>query len=66
MTGYLTTKQLAKRWNWNFRSLANQRCDGRGPKSEKVGDGRTILYPIAEVEAYERTHPEVLQKKRRK
>lgn len=61
---FLTTKQLAARWGWNSGSIANMRAADRGPKHERIG--WTVVYAIADVEAYERRHPEVLQKVRQR
>lgn len=49
---HLTIKELAERWNMAPGSLSNWRVKGMGPKYVKVG--KTVLYPVAEVEAYER------------
>jgi hypothetical protein len=43
--------ELAKRWGFNVMSLANMRTQGRGPKFIKLGN--KVLYPVAEIEAYE-------------
>ena len=50
---YLTPEDLHERWKRRVavRTLANWRCLGTGPKYTKVG-GR-ILYPVAEVLAWE-------------
>lgn len=50
----LTPDELAHRWDLEKRTLANWRCAGRGPAYLKIGS--RIVYPIAEVEAYEAAH----------
>lgn len=50
----LTPKELADRWHYSTSTLANMRTDGDGCPYIKFG--RRILYPLAEVEAYERKH----------
>lgn len=48
----LTVEELMERWGLTHRgSLGNWRVKGIGPKYMKIG--RTILYPLTEVEAYE-------------
>ena len=52
---YLTPKELAERWRniVTLSTLDNWRSSqNRGPRFVKIG-GR-VLYPVAEVEAYER------------
>ncbi len=59
MNGYLTTRELAKRWPmYKRQSLANLRCRGEGPKFEKVYEA--VVYKLEAVEKYEKRHPEVL------
>jgi hypothetical protein len=60
MNGYMTAKELAKRWGCHVGSLANQRWEDRGPRYERIG--RAVVYHISAVEAYEKAHPELLQK----
>lgn len=48
----LTIDELAARWNLHPGTLCNWRVKGTGPKYTKVG--RTILYSVADVEAYEK------------
>lgn len=52
-TIYLTTDELSGRWKGRIsvRTLSNWRSAGTGPKYTKAG-GR-ILYPLAEVSAWE-------------
>lgn len=52
MKGYLTTKQLAERWDTHVNSIQRWRTDGAGPKFIRLGLKR-ILYPLSEIEAYE-------------
>ena len=49
---YLTTEQLAARWQMSKGTLANRRVYGGGPKFIRQGR-RKILYPLAEVERFE-------------
>lgn len=51
-TRHLSTKELAARWQMSVGHLANWRSSGGGPRYIKFG--RRVLYPLAEVEAYER------------
>lgn len=50
---YLTPAELSARFKGRIsvRTLANWRCLGHGPRYTKVGG--SILYPLAEVEAWE-------------
>lgn len=52
--GYLTAAELVERWRGqvNVETLASWRSRGNGPRFVKIG-GR-VLYPIADVEEYER------------
>ncbi len=54
LKGYLTVEELAARWGYSRGHLDNMRVLKQGPKFEKKG--WFILYPIAEVKAYEKTH----------
>lgn len=47
----LTTKEAAKRLRLNANTLANWRMQGTGPRYIKMG--RKVLYPMAEIEAFE-------------
>ena len=51
---YLTPKKVSQRWRGiaTERTLSNWRCLGTGPKYTKIG-GR-ILYPVDEIEAWEK------------
>ena len=48
---HLTAVQLAERLHLRPKTLANWRVAGGGPK---FIPGRPVLYPLAEVEAWER------------
>lgn len=50
---HLTTKELAERWRMKPDTLEHWRIRGDGPKFIRFG-GRKVLYPITEVEAFER------------
>jgi DNA-binding transcriptional regulator YiaG len=50
----LTTHELALRLHVKTNTLANWRIQGTGPKFIKFG--RTVLYPVAEVEKWEQEH----------
>lgn len=47
----LTPKEAAERLRLNINTLANWRVRGDGPRFIKMG--RKVLYPLAEVEAFE-------------
>jgi transposase-like protein len=54
---HLSTKQLADRLGIPEETLRDWRKKNRGPayiRSESDGDKATILYPLAEVEAWEK------------
>jgi transposase-like protein len=48
----LSPAELARRWDVSEKTLANWRSLGRGPKAVKIG--RSIRYPLEEVERVER------------
>lgn len=48
---HLTTNELAKRLRLSPGTLNNWRVTGQGPRFLKVG--RKVLYPVAEIEAWE-------------
>ena len=52
-TEYLQPRELAERWRGvvSLSTIENWRSQNRGPRFLKIG-GR-VLYPVAEVEAYE-------------
>jgi hypothetical protein len=47
----LTDAQLAERWQLSRGTLANQRCQGRGPAYLKIA-GR-VRYRLSDIEAFE-------------
>lgn len=51
---HLTPKGLAERWNYSTSTLKQKRMDGSGPAY--INFGRKILYPLVEVEKFEREH----------
>lgn len=50
----LTPDQAAARLHVSRATLANWRVKGEGPRFLKFG--RKVLYPVAELEAFERAH----------
>lgn len=50
---HLTTKELAERLKKKSQTLANWRVKGLGPG---FIPGRPVLYPLSEVEAWERAN----------
>ena len=48
---YLTSAELAARWNTTVNVLAIQRCRLTGPQYFKLG--RRVLYKLTDVEDYE-------------
>ncbi|HJW72593.1 MAG TPA: helix-turn-helix domain-containing protein [Geothrix sp.] len=50
----LTTKETAERLRVSICTLANWRVSGGGPRYIKFG--RKVLYPLSELEAYEKAH----------
>ena len=48
----LTTKETADRLRVRVTTLANWRVRGDGPRFIKMG--RKVLYPVVEIEAYEK------------
>lgn len=48
----LTSKEAAERLRLHPNTLSNWRVKGEGPRFIKLG--RKVLYPINEIEAYER------------
>lgn len=53
MNTHLTAKELAERLHRKPQTLANWRVSGDGPG---FIPGRPVLYPLAEVEAWERAN----------
>ena len=52
MTTHLCRRQLAERLNVSKRSVERWWTEGGGPKGLRLGN-RRIVYPLAEVEAWE-------------
>lgn len=50
----LLPKEAAERLRTTTGTLSNWRVRGQGPRFIKVG--RKVLYPVAELEAWERKH----------
>ena len=50
---FLTTEQLAVRWQMSTSTLAHWLVDGKGPKYIQMY--KRILYPIEEVEIWEKS-----------
>ena len=48
----MSQKQLAARWQMSKRSLYRMRSEGTGPPYIKIGV--SILYKLADIEAYEK------------
>lgn len=51
---HLTPKETAARLRVAVGTLANWRVFGGGPRFIKIG--KKILYPLAEIEAFEQSH----------
>ena len=51
---YLTTSQLAERWGLHYDTLLRWRKAGKGPAYFKTPG--YVLYPLAEVEQYEKAN----------
>lgn len=51
ITTHLTSREAADRLRLSTRTLENWRVAGKGPRFAKFG--RRVVYPIAEIEAYE-------------
>ena len=49
---HLTPQEVAERLRTTIGTLSNWRIKGYGPKYVKLG--RRVLYPVREVEAFER------------
>lgn len=52
---YLTTTQLAERWQLDYRTLANWRTQRKGPKFLRFGS--RVRYPMEAVIEYEGKQP---------
>ena len=51
MTKHLTERELAARWRWSLRSQQRMRQSGEGPPFLRIG--RSVLYRLEDIEAYE-------------
>lgn len=49
---YLTTIQLAERWQMHKQSLADWRVRGKGPVFVKLG--KKVLYALQDIELWEK------------
>jgi hypothetical protein len=61
---YLTTKELAERFRTAPSSIRDWRSRGIGPLGIRFG--RNVLYPLPEVEAYERREYEAAKRQHRR
>lgn len=52
---YLTTKQLADRWQVNHRTLQNWRVLKKGPRALKLENGM-VRYAVSDILTYEHTN----------
>jgi len=61
---FLTTEQLAERWNMKVETLEIWRQREKGPNFVKLTDGKrpSIRYPIETIHAYEAKHTTQMQK----
>jgi len=56
-TGFLTTDDLARRWQLNTGTLRNWRCRGKGPPYIRIhGPGSPVRYALEEVTKWERLY----------
>lgn len=55
---FMTSAELAARWDMNEGSLRMMRVAGKGPRYVKIGAGQRprVRYRLADVVAYERDH----------
>jgi predicted DNA-binding transcriptional regulator AlpA len=51
---FLTDLELADRWHMHRQTLISWRSAGTGPAFVRIG--RRVLYPLAEVEQYEKAN----------
>lgn len=58
---FLTTKELAARWDMSAGWLAHWRVQEKGP--EWIKKGWMVLYPLKAVQAYEKDRPHLLRKR---
>ena len=54
---FLDTYELAERWGMHPQTLARWRRKEEGPRFIKAQHPVRILYPILEIESYERQNP---------
>lgn len=54
---FLDTYELAERWGMHPQTLARWRRKEAGPRFIKAQHPVRILYPILEIESYERQNP---------
>lgn len=60
---YLTTEEVADRFRTSPSTVRSWRHEGRGPLGVKFG--RHVLYPLPEVEAWERKQLEAAKRQHR-
>lgn len=48
---FLTTRELANRWNLKYKTVSNWRCTGYGPKYHRMGT--RINYRLEDIEKFE-------------
>jgi hypothetical protein len=53
MRPWLTTQQLATRWQTSERHVERLRENGNGPRYGRFGKDKAVRYPPEEVEAWE-------------
>lgn len=55
---YLSTEELAKKWDMASATLKNWRYHGKGPKYYKLGAYRSaeVLYKKSDIRKYEESH----------
>lgn len=51
MPAHLNQLELARRWSMSPRTLERWRWTGEGPHFLKIG--KRVIYPLAEIEAFE-------------
>ena len=49
--GFLTSREVAKRWKFTLGTLKKWRCAGKGPHYHKMG--KCILYSFEDIEQFE-------------
>jgi len=53
MRPWLTTSDLANRWQTSERTVERKRIAGTGPRYVRVGKNKAVRYPPEEVEVWE-------------